>query len=139
MLRDSACRRVICRVLASAILFAQVTVSAHACAYDVGKLVAGPVEPATADAAAMAAVRPGSDCDMMSESPAGMSAQCAEHCKYGQQADQMQSVTVPALVLTALYPSPARAALRLTRPSSAADTAIAPSPPHAILHCCFRN
>lgn len=127
-------RPVICFVLAAAMLFAQIIVSAHACTYAVGKPV---VAGETIVAAPAGAVDAGKHCESMAErstsTSAPMSAQCAEHCQYGQQVDQTLTVTLPAAVLTPLYPVPARPVQR----APAIGAAIAPSPPHSILHCCF--
>lgn len=65
---------------------------------------------------------------------------CAEHCKFGQQNDQTSPLTVPAVLLTALYFAPlVPAPMAELRPAAATPSAlIAASPSHAILHCCFR-
>lgn len=65
---------------------------------------------------------------------------CAEHCKFGQQSDHSSSLTVPAILLMALYFSPlVRAPMAELRPTAATQSAlVAASPPHTILHCCFR-
>ena len=66
---------------------------------------------------------------------------CAEHCKAGQQSDQVAHVVVqtplPALlyfrIATALAPPPARPS------SDTLDALAASAPPHAILHCVRRT
>ncbi len=66
---------------------------------------------------------------------------CAEHCKFGQQSDQASTLTVPAALLMALYVAPqvSTAPLAGLRPAAATPSAlVAASPPHTILHCCFR-
>jgi hypothetical protein len=65
---------------------------------------------------------------------------CAEHCNYGQQSDQASSLAVPGVLLNTLYvtpalPDPALVAHFGTGVPGALANA---SPPHAILHCCFR-
>ena len=88
-------------------------------------------------AAAMAAQMP--DCsDMVGAMDPEAANLCAEHCKYGQQSDHVSTLTVPAVVLNALYTTPVVPPASL--PCSAAARAGAPvaaSPPHAILHCVF--
>jgi len=65
---------------------------------------------------------------------------CAEHCHQGQQSDQAATLTVPAVLLSALYVTPlAPEPTAVPRPSADATSAlVAASPPHTILHCCFR-
>jgi hypothetical protein len=66
---------------------------------------------------------------------------CAEHCRYGQQGDQTPSLTVPVVVLTALYAVTqsiaAPAAMHSTDPTTI-NARVAASPSHSILHCCLR-
>lgn len=137
MLRESSFQRSVCRIVAAAILFAQVIVSAYACPYTIGE------NDTTARNAVAAGsdVQPGraaSDCETTDQLAPAVSLQCAEHCRYGQQADQMQTVTVPAAALTCLYPAPMPVMMPDPAPSTKVDVAIAPSPPHSILHCCLR-
>ncbi len=65
---------------------------------------------------------------------------CAEHCHHGQQSDQTATLTVPAVMLTALYITPLPPEPFVApRPAAAATSALAAaSAPLAILHCCFR-
>lgn len=65
---------------------------------------------------------------------------CVEHSHFGQQNDQTQTPTVPAVLLASLYVVSTVPALTVpTCPATAsADLLAAASPPHAILHCCFR-
>ena len=67
---------------------------------------------------------------------------CAEHCKFGQQSDQASTLTVPAALLMALYVAPQVSTALLAglrRPAAATPSAlVAASPPHTVLHCCFR-
>ena len=136
LLREPVWRRAICRLMTAAILFAQVAVSAYACPYTFGTAEAA-VNPAVAinsiDHAGAAA-----DCETMTQPSPVMTLQCAEHCRYGQQADQMQTVTLPAAVLVCLYPAASSPASGVSMPSTSVDAAVAHSPPHAILHCCLR-
>jgi hypothetical protein len=68
---------------------------------------------------------------------------CAEHCHYGQQSAQVHAPAAPAVALVSLYivaPTVMEAAQPISATSEAVDTvAMAPSPPHAILHCCIRD
>lgn len=65
---------------------------------------------------------------------------CAEHCRYGQQSDQVPSLNVPVALLVALYARPL--VLEVAAPPSVAavrtTAPVAASPPHAILHCVYR-
>lgn len=65
---------------------------------------------------------------------------CAEHCHHGQQSDQVATLTVPAALLTALYITPlAPEPVVAPHPAAAGMSAlVAASPPHTVLHCCFR-
>jgi hypothetical protein len=65
---------------------------------------------------------------------------CAEHCRFGQQSDQTPTLEVPATLLRELYTTPLQAAPAAPSwPTAAGSNALAAvSPPHAILHCCFR-
>lgn len=64
---------------------------------------------------------------------------CVEHFRFGQQSDQTQTPTLPAVLLAPLYVLPLSAGPAGPPRSAAASTRLlAASPPHAILHCCFR-
>lgn len=65
---------------------------------------------------------------------------CAEHCKFGQQSDQAFTLEVPIAMLLALYFVLPESVLkgRLGPTAAPSSTLIVASPPHAILHCCFR-
>jgi hypothetical protein len=139
--------RVICRTLIGVFLFAQMAISAYACPLlslgekmgapmsaatsldDAGKALADPVDQRVPDCAGMA--------EPMDTEFANL---CAEHCHHGQQSDQATTLTVPAALLTTLYITPL-APVPFVAPRRAADTIsalAAASPPHTILHCCFR-
>lgn len=131
--------RMVCRALVGAVLLAQLVVSAYAC------------PRLSADAASSAtAAQPMANCDDMRDDRGDGMAEgsmdpafanlCAAHCQQGQQSDQAASLTVPAVLLTALYVTPMRPEpLVGPRPAAAATSAlVAASPPHTILHCCFR-
>ena len=122
-------RRLVCRILAGVVLFAQLAVAAYACP-DLGA-------PAMAVAADMQAM-PG--CDQMDPEAAAL---CAEHCRFGQQSADTASppAVQPAIpMLLYLLPGEAMAPLMSAGPAPAPDSAMlaAPPPPHAILHCVLR-
>jgi len=138
--------RVICRVLIGVVLFAQLAVSAYACPALLS--AAMPMASTAArdgdsnDAAMAATDRQTPDCDAMAAGTMDpdLANLCAEHCHHGQQSDQAATLTVPVALLTALYLAPVAAQPKI-RPRLAADATsalVAASPPHAILHCCFR-
>jgi hypothetical protein len=123
---------VICRILIGAVLFAQLAVSAYVCP----RLSAAGRPMATTPPATM-------DCDDMAGSMDPSSANlCAEHCRQGHQSDQAATLTLPAALLTALYRLPLAPEPPVLSPRQAAEeisALAAASPPHAILHCCFRT
>ena len=122
-------------------------VSAYACP-GLASGAAAMTMPAAASMAADAAKAPeaaalpqGADCeDMMGAKGPSFSNLCAAHCQQGQQSDHAPTVTVPALLLNALYMTPvaAEAAIAPRPAADAASARAAAFPPHAILHCCFR-
>lgn len=79
-------------------------------------------------------------CDGMDQPDRDNPNLCAEHSHFGQQSDQTQTPTVPAVLLASLYVVSTVPELTVpTWPATAsADLLAAASPPHAILHCCFR-
>ncbi len=129
--------RTIARALIGVVLLAQLAVSAYACPG--APAAAGMTMAGGASAAATHHAMP--DCDGMTAAidPA-FAALCAEHCHHGQQSDHAATLTVPAPVLSALYPTlPAPEPGAAPRPAAASTRALAAAfPPHAILHCCFR-
>lgn len=127
--------RVVARGLAGVLFMAQMTIAAYACP-GLSKALANAASPP--GAAAMAEQMPG--CTGMSAQMDPDSANlCAEHCKYGQQSDHAPTLSVPAVLLTALYTTPAVPEPPLPRSAATKWTALpAASPPHAILHCVFR-
>ena len=152
-------KRLLCRLLIGILLFAQMAVAAYACpqlsptgfgfsqpstvsstSYGLG----GPASQNSVAAGALAAPPVAGMppcCDGMGQSDPSNPNLCAGHCQFGQQSDQTQTPTLPAALLTSsfyiVFPVP-----ELTvspRPIAAsADIHAAASPPHAILHCCFR-
>ena len=127
---NETARRAICRLMAAAVLVSQLIVSAHACPV---------MTPGAAQPMAPIAQPAMADCDMLDPSAPDMNVQCAQHCNYGQQADQAQPATVGAAVLICLYPAAPPPAPDLVIRATALSAALAPSPPHAILHCCRRT
>lgn len=140
----------ICRMLIGVVLFAQFAVAAYACP---GLSVAGTpkpgmVIPVMAEVQSMGTDRvsitlAAMDCDDMVGSMDPSSANlCAEHCRQGHQSDQAATLTLPAALLTALYRLPLAPEPPALSPRQAAEEVsalAAASPPHAILHCCFRT
>ena len=123
--------RMVCRALIGVVLLAQLTVSAYACP--------GLSPDAVTAATAMQSM---ANCDDMAagQMDPEFAALCAAHCHQGQQSDQAATLTVPAVLLTALYRTPSASEPGVA-PRQAADAAgalVAASPPHTILHCCFR-
>ena len=131
-------RQWLCRGLIGAMLFAQLAVAAYACP----GLLPAPGAAASESNAAPAAA-PAMDCEHMAMSLDKASPTvCAQHCQQDQQSGQTATLAAPAVLLTSLYllaplstqaprPSPPRGA----QPGLLAAT----SPPHSILHCCFRD
>jgi hypothetical protein len=117
------------RVIAVAIfalLFAQWSVAAYACPL-----------PATQGADTMA----GMDCEGMASQPDQASPNlCAEHCKYGEQGDQLRTPTVPAVSMISLYIVPLDSTITESSELVIVSSGLlaARPPPHTILHCCLR-
>ena len=152
--------RGLARLLAGVLFLAQLTVAAYACPGLSSAIAAsarmGQMQPMTQllaaaapqveassdpDAAAMAAQMPNCS-DMAGAMDPDSANLCAEHCKYGQHSDHAPTLTVPAVILNALYTTPV-VPLALLPGCAAALTGamgapMAVSPPHAILHCVFR-
>lgn len=141
--------RAVARGLVGVIVMAQLAIAAYACPalsaamaanmpVSAPEIVAG--EPHAARAGMPTAG--GANCDDMAGGSIDPSLPnlCAEHCKYGQQSDQAQKLTVPTAVLAPLYVTPpVPEAAPPPHPAAATISAlVAASPPHAILHCVFR-
>ena len=143
--------------LAGVLFLAQMTVAAYACPGLSSAIAAGApmgqMQPMTQrlaaaapqgevssepDAVATAAPMPNCS-DMAGAMDPDAANLCAEHCKYGQQSDHASTLTVPAVILNALYTTPVVPPAPLPRSAAALTGApVAASPPHAILHCVFR-
>ncbi len=138
--------RILSRPLIGLLLFGQIAIAAYACPALAAAMNVpissvpfdreGTPNPSAADPAERVV-----GCDGMNGTMDPSFANlCAEHCRYGQQSDQVPTVTVPVVLLNTLYVAPRLSEPSLPSHSAAAATgalAVA-SPPHAILHCCFR-
>lgn len=138
--------RSVAQLLIGCLLFAQLAVAAYACpgAVSMGAQMSmtGSTEADAGKVSMDVASQSMSNCeDMVMEALDPQNANlCAEHCKFGQQSDQASTLTVPAAILLALYFAPLEPAPKASlRPAAATPSAlVATSPPHTILHCCFR-
>ena len=134
MFMTRALRRLVCQGLIGLTLFTQLAVASYAC--PAWAPLDGPA-PATEMGTVMMV-----DCDQMAGELDKASANlCAGHCHYGQQSDQVHAAALPPVALVSLYSvaatlPEARQDMSATAASVAAPPA--PSPPHAILHCCIR-
>ncbi len=151
MLRKS--RRLISSVFIAAMLFAQYAIAAHACpAMMLLSVQAGPADAGVSapnslpDAASTVpdvneVLADSAPCSHMTPSDeAGSPNLCAEHCNYGEQSDQNQTLTVPAMAMVSLYcvQPPSDSMLPAQCAAASSDSLLAASLPHSILHCCFR-
>jgi hypothetical protein len=146
-------KRLVCLGLVGQMLFAQLAVAAYACpvvsspSEQAQPALAAAYDPATAgDDTVGKAVRPAADgmvdCDQMAVQPDKVSPDlCAGHCHYGLQIDQVQGPPAPALALISLYtvaPMTDDVCHSMSAMAASVDAPVTASPPHAILHCCFR-
>jgi hypothetical protein len=130
------------------VLFAQLAVSAYACPGVSAALALaaasnavhaqqeGPKRPAAAHDA-----QASTHCQAMASAmDAPASALCVEHCQPSSQCDHPATIALPLAVLSALYLLPPAFELRLgPRPAAHESRARwVVSPPHSLLHCCFR-
>ncbi|WP_428420448.1 hypothetical protein [Methylibium sp.] len=136
--------RSVARMLVGVVLLAQLAVSAYACpGLTAAKVQMSPdaMQGDQSSSPQGATVQPMANCeDMAGAMDPSFANLCAEHCHQGQQSDQAATVSVPAALLNALYVTPlAPEPTAAPRPAADATSAlVAASPPHAILHCCFR-
>ena len=140
--------RNVCRALIGVVLFAQLAVSAYACpglssASSMKMLMTATAAPDgdSTDPVIATADRQAPNCeDMAGPMDPEFANLCAEHCHHGQLSDQASTLTVPTALLNALYVTPlAPEPVVAPRPAANATSAlVAASPPHTILHCCFR-
>lgn len=150
-------KRLVGRGLIGLMLFAQLAIAAYACpalsttgaqAQTIAATQTSVHQATHGDnMAVMSADAPGDrmlNCDQMA-GPLDESAPnlCAEHCRFGQQSDQVHAPATPGVVLISLYvvtPTlPERLLPTGTSAAPSADALVAASPPHAILHCCLRT
>ena len=137
--------RSVCKLLVGVVLLAQMAVSAYACpGLAAAKMQMSSAAAVVGDQPGVpggAAVQAMTYCeDMAGVMDSSFANLCAEHCHQGQQSDHAATVSVPAVLLNALYVTPlAPEPTAAPRPAADATSAlVAASPPHAILHCCFR-
>ena len=136
--------RTICRALICVVMLTQMAIAAYACpgvarsAAMTGQMQMASVTASDTDAAE---APPAMHCEgMAGPMDPDFANLCAEHCHHGQQSDQASTLTVPAVLLTALYdtsPAPVPGAL----PGHAFEAAggrVAAESPHTLLHCCLR-
>lgn len=130
-----ATRLSVSRLLLIVLLFAQGAVAAYACPSLTAKIAATAVSQPVAMPV---------DCNHMGKM-AAMDVDtpnlCLAHCQNGQQiSDPSDSPTMPPIVASVLVVAlPDQAAFATAgRPYVSERITAAASPPHAILHCCFR-
>ena len=145
-------KRLICRGLIGLMLFTQFAVASYACSGLSGASAPAQTASATHDATGddmtgMAAQASGDltvTCDqMVGSSDTASPGMCAQHCHNDQQSSHADVPVAPAVALVSLY-TVAPTVLEATPPMSATaasvdSVAMAPPPPHAILHCCIRD
>ena len=140
--------RTICRALIGVVLLAQMAIAAYACpgvarsgAMAMQMQMQMQMSPGTAPNADVADASPAMDCEGMTRPmDSDFANLCTEHCHHGQQSDQASTLTVPAVLLTALYatsPAPVPGASPGHAVEAASDR-VAAAPPHTLLHCCLR-
>ncbi len=140
--------RWLARIMVGTLLLSQLAVTAHACsktlpsAAAMGMSVKGEPPMQTAEAPhETQSDFASSDCaDMVMPTDAAPSKVCFEHCHYGQQSDHAPTITVPVVLMTALYaiPSASEVASPPRMEADALDALVAASPPHTVLHCVYR-
>ena len=145
MTTPQALRRSICRLLIGVLVSTQVAIGAYGCP-GVSRMLMLEHDPsANAVAASDSGLAEnqgdgmGSGCDRLDPALPNL---CVAQSRYGQQsADHSPALTVPAVLLTSLYTlSPLGERAERTRPASGPEgPPAAADPPHAVLHCCFRE
>jgi hypothetical protein len=140
-----AFRRLICRVLIAAVVFAQMAVAAYGCSRLPGTATAVQLHAATI---ADAGIQPASDSQSRMTHHEGMAPMmpnlCAGHCQFGNQsADHTAAPAVSPGLLNSWYTiEPLHRASELDHMRGVVPTQGSPpgaDPPHAILHCCLRD
>ena len=140
----AALRRIVCRVLVAAFVFAQMATAAHACvnavseaATAVGLDTASPLMFLPGRAAGMGLCGM-AGCESLGVAP---SVVCDAHCQSEQsRVDIPQTATVSATLVSSSYPLPTvyQALMPQGWTTGFTHQAGSADPPHAILHCCFR-
>jgi hypothetical protein len=123
--------RFLARFLIACLLFAQMAVAAYACPQE----LIDSLSPAMAEMADM------QDCPQMSQHDKAVPSLCAEHCHPAQQlTPHANAPSVPmALPVGFFVPLPvSESSLALPLARYADVLTLASSPPHTVLHCCFR-
>lgn len=148
-------RQWVCRALIATMLFAQMAVAAYACPALSSFLEQAQQSSLALSAAPLAMAMPGDqavvsngaaapeamDCERMgAAADPALPNLCAQHCQQGHQSDQASTVTVPLVFLTSLYTValPSKTVPMLPSQDAQPGVFAAVSPPHSILHCCFR-
>ncbi|MEO7243738.1 MAG: hypothetical protein ABIX12_01110 [Rubrivivax sp.] len=134
--------RFIARLLVGLMVFAQMTVAAHACARAQDTVVPGAGASGTEVTMVRGALTAPADGDIghAAMDPAQPNL-CGAHCQSGQQnADGKPAPSLSAAIPTSLYPRALTVLAADDRRASMApdDPPRKADPPHAILHCCFR-
>ena len=134
--------RTICRALIGVVMLTQMAIAAYACPGLAGAgTMAMTMASVTASDADVADSSPAMDCEgMTGPMDPDFANLCAEHCHHGQQSDQTSMLTVPAVLLTALYDTTPAPVLGDSpgHVVEAASGRVAAAPPHTLLHCCLR-
>jgi hypothetical protein len=131
-------RRFVGRILIGVMVFAQMAIAAYACPTLLSTPQPDPIAMAVPPDASASTEDGMAGCDQMDHSAPNV---CAEHCRFGQQsADQPPAPTLAVALLSALYILPVQPEpLSHVKLRAGMDIEqVAASPPHAILHCCFR-
>ena len=133
-----AAAKTIAKLVAGALVCAQLLVAAYACPWFARSGAAAADAMAASADTAMPAAMPGCDEPMPTMDPASPNL-CAEHCKYGQQSDRCPTVALPPALFSPLYATVGAPAVA-PRPCVTAwlSALVAASPPHAIAHCVWR-
>lgn len=114
-----------CKLLAGLLLLVQLAVAAHACSLAM---------PPRAEAA-----MPGC-AEMPAPADSATPNLCLEHCRQGQQSDQVHAPALPVPALIGLYRLPHGPEAGAGRSTAAAEPCpAAASPPLPILHCRLRD
>ena len=139
--------RSVCLALVGVLLFAQMAIASYACP-DLASMTGlemqsgGTTYVDSGGAMLPSASNQAINCEDMAGGMATPNANlCAEHCHFGQQSSATPTIAVPVAMLTTLYlmPLAPEPVSSLRRPTLGASSGFAAaSPPHAILHCCFR-